>query len=296
MVLHKGDKEMKKKIILGIVLGLTGLASAFTTKMITRYEAEKRYETLADEYETRLSQEKDKYRSELTKEQEQYESELKRMHSSVLEEMHEKYMIRFYVKGKCDDEFHYTYPCVYDMENKELQNKINENLIASFCDWKPEKDKYYNFSSAKVKYSSKDYLSVGVILDNKSDADGRIDIYNTVNMETGELINLDDLVEIDEELVDSLLSDEILIRNWDYPEKIKVDKRWKQDDYYDYCKNELMNKLMQCSQPYDNDNYEEKPTFYLGNNRLYLRNIYDDNCVFYVELDDIEDKLKVEKW
>ena len=58
----------------------------------------------------------------------------------------------------------------------------------------------------------------------------------------------------------------------------------------------ILRYLEQCCEPYTADYYVAKPAFYLRKNRLYLTYVLGDQAIVYIELDDIEEYLKVEKW
>ena len=55
-------------------------------------------------------------------------------------------------------------------------------------------------------------------------------------------------------------------------------------------------QLKLCLEPFNENNWLFKPTFYLKSNRIYLVNVFNEESEFYINLDDIKQKLKVNKW
>ena len=184
-------------------------------------------------------------------------------------------------------------PRIDNPYNDELKNKINISLIEAFVDWMPEKLRYAELSFLGVEICTDKYLSVHMVYTFYGRRVDHVNICNTVDMQTGEIVYLDNLIEVNEEFVKRLLADGIL----------KVDYDWMSDKYdVDYPGLEtedigsVLEKLKLCSEPFNQDNWVFKPTFYLEANRLYLLNIFNPGSAGYIELDKIESELKVEKW
>jgi len=184
-------------------------------------------------------------------------------------------------------------PQINNLYGDELKNKVNISLVEAFVDWMSEKFKYAELSFACVEICTDKYLSVHMVYTFYGRRVDHVNICNTVDMQTGEIVYLDDLIEVDEEFAKRLLTDGIL----------KVDYDWMSGKYdVDYPGLETENiedvleKLKLCSEPFNQDNWAFKPTFYLGTNRIYLLNIFNPGSVGYIELDKVEGELKVDRW
>lgn len=186
-------------------------------------------------------------------------------------------------------------PWVSDLKNDELTERINMNLRTLFVDWMPEKMKYPELVGLSTPYSNDKYLSLRIsyaIIDKRT---SYVQICNTIDMSTGEALYLDDIIEVDDELVSMILTEGNIKMDLDfytgehdvyYPQKIlDMDTpAW------------VLERLQLCSEPFGENNWVSKPTFYLEKDRLYLLNVFNEDNSFYFELDTIRHKLKVDAW
>lgn len=185
------------------------------------------------------------------------------------------------------------------MPNQELMGKISSNMRKCFVKWMPvETFKYAVSDGSYVMLDTDKYLSI-----ENSYKMGQprnrwyLSIFNTLDMETGEVLYLDDFVEINEAFVDTILTEGVL--KLDSPPEMSGT-----EEVMYYTENMLSNidpenvlrKLKQCCEPYTAEYYVAKPAFYLREHRLYLTYVLGEQSIAYVELDDIEEYLKVEKW
>jgi hypothetical protein len=195
----------------------------------------------------------------------------------------------------------------------ELTLKINDSLYNSFAKWIPETFDEAIITSIEVHEATDRYLSVGatyIISHIKVVKIMSADIYNTVDMQTGELVYLNDLFEVDEEFEQLLLTPGIAKRE-EYDEYFEYDEYsysyFKPEEHshgiviggrvYESRKGQLKGRLEKMSEPFDENSWEGKQTFYLRGDRIYFINIFTTFEVgVYVELDDLEEKLKVDKW
>lgn len=184
-------------------------------------------------------------------------------------------------------------PSVSGLLNDELEQKINRNLQSVFLDWLPEKFNYPESTYQGTTINTNSYLCIRINYVLSGKAPNRVWICNTIDMSTGDIIYLDDLIEVNKEFARLILTDGVvkLHYNWiteefdaNYPSLDKEDE------------NDILEKLIMCSEPFGEDNWLFKPTFYLKKNRLYLLNIFNEESECYIELNKIEDKLKVDKW
>ncbi len=206
-----------------------------------------------------------------------------------------------------------TYPQVCNMENKELENKINESLAHVFTHViATDLDRISCFSDMPIiMFQNDEYLSVKTIIyyTNPNIGGGRLisfPIYQTVSIRTGELLELDDFVEVSDEFVQYLL---------DSPEAIRAIKDDDIDEVWNealdvriraYIKEEISAEEMlqyfeEAATDYDTENYSNKCAFYLTEgeiNIVHATNVVDLPKYFKIrlEVDDIEEYLKVPKW
>lgn len=279
----------KKKVIIGTIFVFIIFVCILATYLVVTNIEQAKCEEIRNEYQSQLELAQNQYDSELADIQKQYEMEIADIRSETKVEMRSPHNICFFKKIKSlgdGIETLVTYPYVYEMTDDVLRDTINENLETVFLDWLPEKIRLYDCALVSVEYDSNNLLSVGVTYEKLDDPFTWFDIYHTIDMRTGEILYLDDIVEVDEEFVDLLRTDGVIHpANYPCPE-----------DASSLDKEHLLEDLQECCEPYDSNNYYRKSTFYLRNNRLYFTAIFSDIDIFYVELDDIEDKLKIEKW
>ena len=279
----------RKNIVIGMFFVLIIFVFILATYLIIINTEQSECEEIKNEYQSRLDLAQDQYDSETADMQKQYETEIADIRSVTQAEMCSQYSIHFCEKYKPlgeGSEVMGTYPYVEGMTDDVLEDTINENLKKAFLlDWLSKKIQYCDCAFVTVEYNSNDLLSVSVCYKNLFDFFTWFEIYHTIDMRTGDILYLNDIVEVDEEFVD-LLFTEGIIHPANYPCPTDVSS---------YDKGEILERLQICSETYDDYHYR-KPTFYLGNQRLYFTAIFSDIDIFYVELDDIEDKLKIEKW
>ena len=180
--------------------------------------------------------------------------------------------------------------CVLGMNDSQLEDKINENLRGGFVEWFPDEElNYVKFSGGTIYLSSNEYLSMDLGYVYKENSVMWFNIYQTVNMHTGEVLYLDNILEVDQELCELLLTEGVAkTDSYAYA----IDR-----DYLEIMDVEtVMQNLKMCSIPYDESNYKYKPAFYLYHDRIYFVNVFESKRIFYVEIDNLEQKIKTEKW
>ena len=182
-----------------------------------------------------------------------------------------------------------------EMEYSELEHKINSTLNNIFVMWMPEKFKYPELTRLAVELSTNGYLSIYMSYTFYGRIKESMNICNTVNMRTGEAVYLNDLVEVDEEFAKMILTEGILMSeyNWMTDEE---DSPLKQESLDEKDFEKTYSELKICSEPFNEDNWLFKPTFYLKENRLYLVNLFNYDSEYYIELEKIKHKLKVDMW
>jgi hypothetical protein len=179
----------------------------------------------------------------------------------------------------------------------ELTSKINNSLWDSFVRWIPKSFDDAIIAGLYVTELTDRHLSIGTVYGFYGRRHVYVYIYNTVDMQTGELVYLNDLFEVDAEFEKIIL----------IPGIAKLESIFDSDEYdISYFEEgnhspEILEKikkdLKDCSEPFGEDERLFKPTFYLSGDRIYFINIFDTlKGGVYVELDNLEEKLKVDKW
>jgi len=174
-----------------------------------------------------------------------------------------------------------AYPQISGLEDEELERKVNESLGYVF-----EQDIAPDIGSLQVEsyppqimFQSEKYLSVKTVLQyfNPNIGGGRLcsfPIYQTVSLETGELLQLDDLLEVSEER----------------GEYIKEQ----------YGADEMLAYFEEASANYDADNYASKCSFYLTPGEINIVHETETVDILYfkirLELDDVQNYVKAENW
>lgn len=170
------------------------------------------------------------------------------------------------------------------------ENNINRNLRAEFLDWMPEKFSYPEVSYLGSTLATDRFLSIITEYTFSGKYPNGQRICNTLD-----IIYLDDLINVDDEFVSMILDEGII--------KMDLDKMSGERDA-NYARKHLdendpervFEQLKKCSEPFDENNWLFKPTFYLKSNRIYLVNIFFEESEFYINLHDIKQKLKVKEW
>lgn len=207
------------------------------------------------------------------------------------------YIVRRY-DVPLDSEEHVSIPIlnIVYMPDEEIKEKARTSIQSCFVEWLPVnvfKDAV--LEGAYAMLDTDEYLSIeNQYMIVKADDWWYVKISNTIDMETGEVVYLSDLVEINMEFVDVIMREGIV--KLDVPSPMSETTYYTSEMLNGIDEKEVLSNLKMCSIPYDADNYFTKPAFYLRENRPYLSNIFNIGSCIYVELDDIEEFLLVEKW
>lgn len=187
------------------------------------------------------------------------------------------------------------------MQDKELQAKINQTLSEGFFEWLPVYFNYCNDEELIVELNSENYLSILIHYVKYGEKIDNFYMTNTVNMQTGEWVPLDDVVEVDEELLSILLTEGIpktdySIVSGEYDVDLSADLLARFDS--DYELEIIWENLQECSQEYTSDDesitkeWATKGSFWLTEDRLYLHNVLFLGSTLYIEYEDIAHKIK----
>lgn len=192
---------------------------------------------------------------------------------------------------------------VVEMKDKELLQRIQKTIEQQSLYWAPE-EQIRGFKECMTSrgnaicYSSDRYLSLYNVYVTET---SMFELYFTVDMQTGEAVYLDDLVTVDEELAERFLDRDIVQSDrWgEFHNQNPVTGEQEQADEASIAY--MLEKLQECCRGCDKKGSDWGRTeyFYIRNNRLYISEVMMNgyNTVsYYVTLDQLEDKLKVEKW
>lgn len=197
------------------------------------------------------------------------------------------------------------YPQVYGISSSILEKKINRNLAYVFIN-AVDLEKCFTIDVPEVQLQNENLLSVETDLYYSSE-NGivKIPIYQTIFIKTGELVHLNDIVEINEDFVQYLLDSSTAIRS------VKNDDRdtmWNEEfdkEIRCYVKDtftldEILAYLKASNEDCTEKNYAIKPMFYLNHNEICVVHETEAITHFYfkirLEIEDIENYLKIERW
>ena len=168
-------------------------------------------------------------------------------------------------------------------------------------DWFPkELDRAYGYTPA-IPYISDRYCSISLRMGFPSESPLYSTFINTtVDMQTGTIVFLDDLIDVNEKLAKRILTSGIARNVGSSPDTFRRDR----DPFSQYYLNtfdteDVLGYLRACSVPFDAENYVDKPTFWLEADRLYLVNVLPappNAAICYISLYDLEHFLKVDRW
>jgi len=200
---------------------------------------------------------------------------------------------------------------VSDMENEkklEKRDKINETLIYAATSWftVDEKMQYSEKNLPDILCHTDRYLSLKNKYGFKGGRWSYVEDFITVDLQTGERVMLNDLVEINDVFVDLLRNGDIIIAGGfmgvDDPDHGTENLR---KIFREKTFDEVLNILEQCScnnlyyatnysEEYAGDiSYFNRHNFYVRPGKLVISYMMDE---IIINLDDIEDFLKVPKW
>lgn len=173
------------------------------------------------------------------------------------------------------------YPQISGLDNKDLEDKINQTLKESITEWINENCDWVEMSEIVVKYKTSQYLSLCYVVEwANSPKNGFMRIGITVDMKTGDRVYLNDLIKDTDSLKQTLVkynyegefsppieSEEAdsIIHYTSISETGYLEEQYEEDTYvYDFISSYLTSK----------------PSFYLTDDKLVITR--DEN-----EMDDV---------
>ena len=221
------------------------------------------------------------------------------------------YCIASYVTPIMTDDIHGEYKWVYIFQvfgcsDKDKERKINEALEANER-WSDKGMIYEAGTSYPVIYChSSRYLSVMNYRWFEQYPPNSLYYYLTIDMQSGEKVRLDDLIEFSQEFIEYLRFGQFIEPEW--PE-FDAPSKTMQDWLITLTDDEIIKELIECSKDqtdfYDNaeDKYNIYPmfyrnAFYVEDNRLIIvfSKSNESECSLIAHVNDIEEFLKVPKW
>ena len=187
---------------------------------------------------------------------------------------------------------------------KKYRYRNISRLYRSLVDFFDESvQKYYYFENAVAQLATTKYISISAMFSPHMDIPHCYAFTScvTIDLEQEKEVFLNDLIEINDEFI-YLLKSGYLAKTYDnLDDRVVVSVI----DFSAYTEEELRTKLEDCFRPMNEVDvsgglyeYYLKPSFYLAPNQICFVNFhkYGLRETFYVQLDDIEKFLKVEKW
>lgn len=204
------------------------------------------------------------------------------------------------------DEFSFQVVQVRDMQEDKLplENIINQNIKEAMTSWIRGKVLTPNTVNLKITCHVGKYLSFGNSFIYQSVREDFINDYVTIDMMTGQRVQLDDLLEVNEDFVEFLQENPDIIKTLDDLEPW----RWVAD-LSEYSSSELLEELNKCSYTQEEliqNGYapiEEslgpllfRNSFFLQDGMLVISLWRGGEGLIPLDVDDIKDYLKVEGW
>ena len=176
-----------------------------------------------------------------------------------------------------------------------LRNEVYHTLDEVY-NWMPDRLTQNKAYFPDIMYHSNKLFSTYLGFEFREKRLTYVEIANTIDLQTGKILYLDDVIEVDRKLAEQILKSGFAHLEGVFADKSDV---YSQSFLNKYDPEYVLERLAMCSEPYDQSNYPYKPTFYLKSGRLYLINIFPQpfvNTEFYIDLEDISDQLKIDKW
>lgn len=204
------------------------------------------------------------------------------------------------------DEFSFQVVQVRDMQEDKLplENIINQNIKEAMTSWIRGQVLTPNKVNLKITCHLGKYLSFGNSFMYQSVREDFINDYVTIDMMTGQRVQLDDLLEVNEDFVEFLQENPDIIKTLDDLEPW----RWG-TDLSEYSSSELLEELNKCSYTQEEliqNGYapiEEslgpllfRNSFFLQDGMLVISLWRGGERLIPLDVDDIKDYLKVEGW
>lgn len=202
--------------------------------------------------------------------------------------------IKYYYHHTASSE--YLIPLPNYIEDKQIDEAIQKSVRGNY-QWIP--DTWEPVSCIPlVPFISNRFFSSSIELNFESlNRRYSSQLYTMLDLQTGEIVYLNDLLEVDERLAERILTSQYIHFEGLWADVYGPDY---QQFLNQFTVEDILSVLSLCSEPFDENNCTFKPTFYLSANRLYFVNIFPlitgGNNEFYMELKDLEDLLKVKKW
>ncbi len=213
-----------------------------------------------------------------------------------------------------DNGYSFTNIQVCDMRDKKLESKINASLNKYFYILEEpwfieEKIELYKLI---VHYQSFDFLSVEYIFNYVQDDtyDSYLHLCVTVDVQSGEVVFLDDLIKLDESFAETVISDGILKREANFyytgEENTKRANEYMSDMGSDYILNffeEFSEEKLYGGEYYKQEDhaapwgeYIYRTYFYLEEDSICCNTVWSGQSTYRIMLEDIEEHLKVLAW
>ena len=206
------------------------------------------------------------------------------------------------------DQFYFDIIQVKDMDDTELQEKINANILEAMTHWLDIFEPsfaigFYPSARITIHMQSERFLSFhrdfGLI---GRRADSLIDVI-TINMLTGERVMLNDLVEVNTAFAEKILETRGSPTMWGFPEIMENPEFLLERLHFASMDNvEIYEHVDEGGVMLRTGGLMFKTSFYVMENRLIIT-FHQAGGLFICEiphvvfyLDDIEEFLKVEKW
>ena len=200
------------------------------------------------------------------------------------------------------------FPQISIPNNDSLSEKINATILDASTEWVSEQvlEQIAGISYPQILSHSSRYFSFGIWIGSNTQRVISFLYEVTIDMQTGERVMLNDLIDINDEFLDLLYEGSVLygtdfsdLFSWyEIPESTREEIQKRSRD-------ELLEMLDECSTPLSEYSFDEDllmslfyfhGSFHVASGKLYIFFGDAQNTAIMLNLDDIEEFLKVPKW
>lgn len=202
----------------------------------------------------------------------------------------------------------FDYPYVEGVENKEMENKINQTIKNAIFN-----DEFFSLPMAAVSVATtpwsefefpgiimhNDILSIPITLYWSREKSNYKSMSITIDMKTGERLFLEDIIELNEEFAYKLIYEEDFFINIDVGGIEMTEYLYSYYDEDEDPPNEASKSLLETLRKYESE--DEKPEvelFYLTKDGIVLTHFANDGVPQEINtpLENLQDYLKIESW
>ena len=217
-------------------------------------------------------------------------------------EMNAPSYLIYYETFQYTKDYSYQYCQISGLNDKKKEEQINQALKEGATSWTIEKIIHARAQEPYVVFQSDRYLTVSYFFEFPSGDHPFFNVIVTIDMQEGKRVWLNDLVDTNIDFVKKLRDEDIAVARDLFTEEQKTADERERSFLKGHSYEELSMELLSCSE--DVDEYIAKWNVFPSQNTFYISESGKLEIVFggppthgiSLDLDDIEEFLKVEKW